>query len=642
MSPSIRLVYIRVFAKNLAGILSAFLFAGHLCAEGAESAGNPHPLPNIIIISVDTLRADRIGSYGYTRPTTPFLDAWARDEAIVFEHAFTTETWTLPSHMSLFTGLYPVHHGVTALDSALSKEIPTLAELLKKAGYTTAGFTGHWWWLYGDRGFGRGMDLYDDADRQMFRHVDLTLQHIEQWLSQKPQTPVFLFVHFYDVHMKAAETGAIAPYDPLDATFDRFSKPLWSEQLFSSPSKKNLRGSQLLTAHNTGADPFTEKEVEYVRARYDDCVALVDSRIQRLFDLLKKSDLYDSALICITADHGENLGEHGYFVDCDNTDPVQLSSPRYFEHKKVFDVEAHIPLLLRLPSNEHAGARVSALVQLTDILPTILACIDQPTPQPTDGINLLPLVRAAAEGRRYVHIRRDAFEAAVRTNRWKLHYQGDRGERYCLYDLMNDPGEQKPLPLSAADIGTVLQAELQSLSTSSYSGRGWQIIYGVDPGDPLLPRTAPLPKIPKTRIVIETSGRLRSATLLTALGTARPLNIEEDTRVMLPTDERYPARVSLVTDPPAAPLTFQIHADDIVRMVSAAHGPQEITGEISLTLDPNQAKPLSEAWVKTYEHAGLMHLQVWYIPAATDARIPTELTPEQKSQLEALGYLEPK
>ncbi len=77
-------------------------------------------------------------------------------------------------------------------------------------------------------------------------------------------------------------------------------------------------------------------------------------------------------------------------------------------------------------------------------------------------------------------------------------------------------------------------------------------------------------------------------------------------------------------------------------MVSAAHGPQEITGEISLTLDPNQAKPLSEAWVKAYEHAGLMHLQVWYIPAATDARIPTELTPEQKSQLEALGYLEPK
>src|SRR5262245_27398515 len=150
--------------------------------------------PSVILVSIDTLRADHVGTYGYGRDTTPFLDRWAK-EGVVFEHAFTPCAWTLVAHMTMLTGLYPEQHGVVKEDLALAPEIPLLAERLKGAGYQTVGLYRSSW-VHARHGFARGFDVF-----RAHAHAEEAGQHLREELARVTHDrPLFLFVHLYDVH----------------------------------------------------------------------------------------------------------------------------------------------------------------------------------------------------------------------------------------------------------------------------------------------------------------------------------------------------------------------------------------------------------------------------------------------------------
>src|SRR5262245_55049055 len=166
--------------------LAALALAG--CSHG------PPARPSLILVSIDTLRADHLGLYGYARDTSPFLDRFAK-RALVYEHAFTPAAWTLVAHMTMLTGLYPEQHGVLAGKLALAPDVPLLAERLKKAGYQTLGLYQPTW-VHPRHGFGRGFDVFrphDDA-AQAGEHL------FEELAKLDPARPFFLFVHLFDVH----------------------------------------------------------------------------------------------------------------------------------------------------------------------------------------------------------------------------------------------------------------------------------------------------------------------------------------------------------------------------------------------------------------------------------------------------------
>ncbi|MBI3119326.1 MAG: sulfatase [Candidatus Hydrogenedentes bacterium] len=417
----------------------ACFLALFLCACGRQHAAPPPVAPehapaiNVVLISLDTLRADRLSCYGYSRETTPNLDRWAREEAVLFENAITPETWTLPAHMSMFTGLFPQHHGVSR-DANLAANVVTLPQLLQQHGYATGGFTGHTWWLRPDRGFGRGFDHYDNAP-EMFRHVYKTRELLYAWLAQEERRPLFVFLHSYDLHYKIKELGYERPYDPDDEQFLVFSKPYLAEQPFQSIEKQPLKASELLKAWREHKIAFTAVEADTLDALYDDTLRMLDQALADCFAKLKTMDLYDSSFIIVTADHGEGLGERGYY-----------------DHEDVWEEEARVPLLIRFPQGTHAGKRVAGQVQLIDLFPTVVDLLGlQDAPQ-TDGKSLLPMIDGGGGGHEFAFIRNGAGRLGVRSAEWQLHWRPQDNQN-LLFHLPEDPGEQhdrfNELPLDA-------------------------------------------------------------------------------------------------------------------------------------------------------------------------------------------------
>src|SRR5262245_57996699 len=159
--------------------------------------------PSIVLVSIDTLRADHLGAYGYERDTSPFLDRWAK-RSLVFERAFTPAAWTLSAHMSMLTGLYPEQHGVVKGDLALAPDVPLLAERLAHAGYRTVGLYQPTW-VHPRHGFGRGFEVF-----RAHENGDQAGEHLFEELAKIPaQSPLFLFVHLFDVHSDTKERGTL-------------------------------------------------------------------------------------------------------------------------------------------------------------------------------------------------------------------------------------------------------------------------------------------------------------------------------------------------------------------------------------------------------------------------------------------------
>jgi arylsulfatase A-like enzyme len=293
----------------------------------------------VILVSIDTLRADHVGLYGYARDTTPFLDRFARD-AVVFERAFSTCPWTLVAHMTMLTGLFPAQHGVVRDELALSPEIPLLAERLQRAGYRTLGLY-YTSWVHERYGFARGFDVF-----RAHGSAEVALEHAREELARLDRArPYFLFFHLFDVHNGAMETGTHMLYPSPPPFQDLFMEGA-AERLPKLPPDQIWESVNLLDAEQLAA----------LNALYDGGIRHVDSRLEELFAWLEQQGLLADALVIFTSDHGESLGQRG----------------RLTGHGELAQEGLHVPLVVRHPRGLGAGTRVREVVHLGDIVPTVL------------------------------------------------------------------------------------------------------------------------------------------------------------------------------------------------------------------------------------------------------------------------------
>ncbi len=387
----------------------------------------PAGSPNVLLISIDTLRADHLSCYGYGRPTSPTIDSLAA-EGVLFEHVAGVSSWTLPTHMSLMTGLDPLGHKVQSDPAILSPKIPTLAQRFLEAGYSTAAVVSAVY-LNAFHGFSRGFESYDDyfVGDELFgagsdvetstATVERATERLNGWSKATPKRPFFLFVHFWDVHHN------YQPPPPYDAVFSPTEFP---------PTSAFESLDQSRNVDDTGLVP-TEQI-----ALYDGELRYVDAHIALLLNAIEKLGLANNTIVAVTGDHGEELwqrGDRGH-------------------RRTLFEECTHVPLILRYPGHLPAGRRVEQMIRQIDIAPTLLELA---------GLDPISLVRGAPElpstDRSVAALARGEVDAmtpapiafadlhsgvvqSVRTQTRK--FIVDRGKP-LYFDLAQDPGETNNL-----------------------------------------------------------------------------------------------------------------------------------------------------------------------------------------------------
>jgi arylsulfatase A-like enzyme/Tfp pilus assembly protein PilF len=365
---------------------------------------------NVLLISIDTLRADHVSAYGFPRSTTPNIDAVAR-EGVLFKGVYTPVPMTLPAHVSMLTGTLPPTHGLRDnLQNRLPDASLTLAEMLKPKGFTTGAIVST---FVLDRRFGtsQGFDSYDDRFQAVHKIGDLSERKGDEaarlardWLDEHKEQPFFLFVHFYDPH---------DPYAP--------------------------------------PEPFASK---WSAHPYEGEVAFADHCVGQVLEKLRQLGLYDDTLIVITGDHGEMLGEHG-----------ELNHGFF-----IYEGALRVPLVMRVPRAPAASRQVDVPVSLIDIVPTIVSLVGAPLPREVQGVDLSPWLtgQGAGGGARPLyaetvtptHYYGASSLLGVILDGWK-YIESTRPE---LYDLRSDPAEAVNLlerePAKADALGRTLVAIL--------------------------------------------------------------------------------------------------------------------------------------------------------------------------------------
>ncbi len=362
-----------------------------LLASACARDPQPPARPNVLLILVDALRADHLGAWGYGRATSKNIDALAV-EGVLFERAYAQAPWTKPSIPSLFTALYPIQHGVYEgetpgsagfLESdVLSDELTTLAEVFRAAGYRTGAFVNNAH-LLPQQGFAQGFDVYE--------HGSLLAPEIERrffaWLGTDVDRPFFAYLHYLDAHW---------PFQPPPPFATLFSPPGGYAGVFAQESWRGLRDRI-----NDGRIELDDRDRTELVARHDGAIAAVDAAIGKVLDTLRDRGLRDATVVLLTADHGEELFDHGQ-VGHGGT---------------LYEEVLHVPLVVRLPGG--AGARrVAAPARVIDVFPTLLAAAGIPAPEGIEGRDLLassaPELEVVAETR---HKR--TYRIAVRDGDWK-------------------------------------------------------------------------------------------------------------------------------------------------------------------------------------------------------------------------------
>jgi arylsulfatase A-like enzyme len=405
-------------------------------ACGGETPG---PARGVVLISIDTLRPDHLGAYGYPRATSPTLDRLAA-EGVLFEVAVSTSPWTLPAHASLFTGLHPHRHGVRTDRQRLAPGAQTLAALLQRVGFDTAAVVNH---LFVGRrhGLDQGFDFFRRVPEPGALPSAVADQALA-WLDGRADDPdpFFLFLHFYDVHSDYEARAS-------------------SEALFASDYDGPLDGStdQLLEVI-AGEREIGERDARHLVDLYDAGVRQTDGEIARIVARLAERGGLDRVLLVVTSDHGEEFLEHGGV----------LHARTHYEEL------LRIPLILRGPGIP-AGVRVGEPVSIVDVAPTLLAQLGI-AGDPSDGRDLSPLWSgdAGAAGERFVYAdgdRSNALEnelASIRGPRFKLIH--DRvGGGNALFDLSEDPGEQRNRAAEQPERAAALERQLREFLTAGGS-----------------------------------------------------------------------------------------------------------------------------------------------------------------------------
>jgi arylsulfatase A-like enzyme len=396
--------------------------------------------PNVILISLDTLRADRLSLNGYSRPTSPNIDAWARRSAINFPNTIAPAPWTLPSHVSMLSGLDAIRHGVDH-SRAAPPGMALLPEILHQAGYATAAITGGGL-LHPEHGFNQGFDSYwywDKAPGKTGWGMDLErgFEAVLRALERHADQPFFLFFHTYEIH---------APYLPRQPYYQQFGGRYAESLEVAHPSKHSgdkPDGEGFLARFEVRLLPKPESQLpeltveemrEVASDLYDSGIAHTDEVMGRLLSRLEELGIAEQTLVVLTSDHGESFGEHGVV-----------------SHTSLYDHDLKVPLLISLPDRLSGGLTISEQVRLIDIVPTVLDLVGLEAAPGIDGVSLVPLMAGDASAapppswsyamHQGVSVRSSNRTKYILYNHpWSPSDGADE-----LYDLREDPGELRNL-----------------------------------------------------------------------------------------------------------------------------------------------------------------------------------------------------
>jgi arylsulfatase A-like enzyme len=358
--------------------------------------------PNIVLISIDTLRRDHLSTYGYRKKTSPFLDTLAGESA-VFNNAIAQAPYTVTSHITMMTSLWPSTHQILTHDY----QDRLLPQVLKAWGYQTAGFTGGGQ-VSAVYGFDRGMDVYDFEGGRS----EVIFPKATEWIAKTLGNPFFLFLHTYDVHMP------YEPPPPYDSLFD--------------PAYDGVVGRW-----TEGCVVIDESALfNRILDLYDGEIRYVDAQIQRVVQFLREKGLYENTMLIITSDHGEEFMEHGTMACHAHT---------------LYNELLLIPLIIKFPKGQWAGRTILDPVALNDLMPTVLGSIDIPVPSHSQGESLLDYLEGKVKRDRQrpifseqVVIRDDPrIEVSIQTLSEKYYQKLDLPGEY--YDLISDPAEKHSL-----------------------------------------------------------------------------------------------------------------------------------------------------------------------------------------------------
>lgn len=437
-------------------VLLAFVSLSTFSACRGEK---PHATPpNVLMIVIDTLRADRLGVYGNKRGLSPFLDELAA-KGVVFPHAYAASSWTVPSIASLFTSHYPSQHNVTTFDSKLPDEAETLAEKLASYGYVAGGFLANFR-LTAALGYAQGFEYWRTYTGNAQTGVKVrgsrlrgeSLQWLESLSSQQAARPQFLYLHYMEPH---------SPYQPSEPFRSRFIKP--------AEGIDEATANQKVGRMNFAA--VTWREVQLLRSLYDGEVASVDAELRELFTVLERRGFLEHAIVVITADHGEEFKEHG----------------RMAHGYALYDESIRVPLIILAPG--HQPRVVEENVSLVDVAPTILDLLTLPPEPAFEGRSLVPLMDQPSLGDWLLSVGesvkdivcelpptgsrydiRAHSQAIVRSSFKLLLALKGRPKKEVpeIYDLATDPGEKKPNPPRLAEkretLETALREETRALA----------------------------------------------------------------------------------------------------------------------------------------------------------------------------------
>jgi len=440
-------------ARRAVTLLAGSLLLG-ACRQGAR------PARNVILITCDTLRPDRLGVYGCERPTSPRLDAFAR-EAVVFDTAYSSAPWTRPALSSLMTGRYPEEVGAAPSNvRRMPAEVETLAERIAAHGIATAAVVSNGLLRrpppeQGDVDLAQGFQDYDDRMTSREAHRDMPERGAAQttdaalaWLDQheaQGAAQFFLWIHYQDPH---------GPYTPPPSLAEAFDRPPTSEP--ELPLGKTMSGLRQIPFYQVlaGLGGRPEQHPSVYRDRYDAEIAYFDSQLGRLLNGLALRAWWPDALVIVSADHGESLGEHEH----------------WFCHGESVSLEAvRVPLIVRFPRGESGPPakdvggvrRVEALAGHVDVWPTVLETLGLPI----DGARGVSLLRSAPPAERvlfqsFLPPDEKRLEWAATDGRWRAVWGSDGVVR--LFDHAQDPREEHDLAGEQPQIAERLKASSQS------------------------------------------------------------------------------------------------------------------------------------------------------------------------------------
>ncbi len=453
------------------GCLRAGLLAGTLLVLGSPAC-SLGGRPNVLLVVIDTARADRFSFDGYARQTSPETAKLAREGA-VYEQASTPAPWTLPAHASLFTGLFPSSHGADSGHLRLDERLRTLAEAFHDAGYRTVAYTANPW-VGRQYGFDQGFDRYEeiwrdekgDGEDAGASRLNSAVTHWLQWREGPPprDQPFFMFINYLEPHL---------PYDPPEPERGRFltpgTDPAAVERLrrFKHP---------LEVKYVLGLGGLQPGDLGILSDLYDGEIAYIDRRVGQLADHFRKRNILDETVVVITSDHGEAIGNHGFL-----------------DHKlNVFEELLRIPLVVRYPPAVAAGQRIKEPVMLQDLYPTLLGLAgiardigagEDPAARealPLPGVNGLrrdgpratpAIISEFSRPVQFLELIRQSFPeagigpfdralVAYRVGSEKLHWASDG--RHRLYDLARDPGEEDDLAAARPERTAALATQVES------------------------------------------------------------------------------------------------------------------------------------------------------------------------------------